>query len=147
VACPGTTWCARGIADARAAGAAIEEKLPRDAGMGVCISGCPNNCAQSAVADMGLVGRIKTMDGVRTEAFRLLAGGERGRGPGLAVELAEAVPARLAADAAAIMAREYALAAKSGTPWPEHVGRHRERLSGEVARLVATPGAHGDARE
>ena len=107
VACPGTTWCSRGIADARAAGAAVREALPRDMALNVQISGCPNNCAQSAVADIGLVGRIKTIDGVRTECFRLTAGGDKGRGPGLGVELAEAVPAQRVAEIAALLAEEY----------------------------------------
>jgi sulfite reductase (ferredoxin) len=86
VACPGTTWCSRGIADTRIAASKVYKALPPRCDLTVCISGCPNGCAQSAVADIGLVGLIRTIDGTRTECFRVLVGGDGGRGPALARE-------------------------------------------------------------
>ena len=59
----------------------------------VCISGCPNGCAQSGVAAIGLVGFARTVEGVRTECFRVLARGGQGRSPVLAREVA-AAPSR-----------------------------------------------------
>ena len=93
VSCPGSTWCEKGIACSRGAASGIREALPDGCALSICLSGCPNNCAHAAVADIGFTGRIKTIDGVRTECFRMVAGGGRGRTAALAVELHPAVPA------------------------------------------------------
>ena len=42
------------------------------------ISGCPNNCAHSAVADIGLSGMLKTIDGKRQEVYQVLLNGGNG---------------------------------------------------------------------
>jgi sulfite reductase beta subunit-like hemoprotein len=93
VACPGSTWCARGIADSRAVARRLLRALPDDCGLSIAIAGCPNNCPQAAVADVGLIGRIKEVDGRRRECFRVLVGGGNGRTPTLASPCDEAVPA------------------------------------------------------
>ena len=77
VACPGKRWCKRALTDTNAlAGrvrAELADKLPP--GVFVCVSGCPNNCAHSAVADIGLVGVLSGGE----EAYNLLVGGGMGR--------------------------------------------------------------------
>jgi len=50
----------------------------------VAISGCPNGCAQSAVADIGLIGRITTDNGRKRQSYDLLVGGDMGRNRKLA---------------------------------------------------------------
>jgi len=60
----------------------------------VCISGCPNGCAHSAVADVGLRGAVTRVDGERRDAFDLAVGGDMGRGP----SLAESMGSKLLAD-------------------------------------------------
>jgi sulfite reductase beta subunit-like hemoprotein len=52
--------------------------------MRICISGCPNNCAHSAVADIGLIGILKKENGDSVQYYRLLRGGGNGRTPRLA---------------------------------------------------------------
>jgi sulfite reductase beta subunit-like hemoprotein len=94
VACPGSTWCTRGIADSRAAAARILRALPARCDVNVAVAGCPNNCPQAAVADVGLIGCVrKTAAGQRQECFRLLVGGGKGETPLLARERDQAVPA------------------------------------------------------
>ncbi len=80
VACPGNSTCTRGLANCRAAAEAMAEALAQSKknDVTVGISGCPNNCALSVVCDIGLVGRVKTMDGVRQEAFDIYTGGNGG---------------------------------------------------------------------
>jgi sulfite reductase beta subunit-like hemoprotein len=60
------------------------------------ISGCPNDCAQAVVADIGLIGLIKTIDGKKGPAYRILTSGGNGRTAVLAqdaaIKSAEAVP-------------------------------------------------------
>jgi len=126
VACPGATWCTRGIVDSRAAalriGAALSGGLSQfssdengtvpfcsaasDAPT-VSVTGCPNNCPQAAVADIGLIGRIKKVGDRRVECFRLWAGGGKGQRPVLARELHPAVPADNIPQVVAWLASEY----------------------------------------
>ena len=68
--CPGTTFCRIGVQDAVGVGLKLDEKyhgyaLPYKFKMGV--SGCPNNCSESSIKDLGLVGTAK--------GWRVLAGG------------------------------------------------------------------------
>ena len=109
VACPGTRWCQAALADtcgladrrrehmgdlapAPACEPRAEARSHLDA-MTVCISGCPNGCAQSAVAGVGLVGGLATRDGQRTEVYNLFAGGQMGRTPRLAATIARRLDA------------------------------------------------------
>ena len=82
VACPGTRWCSRALVDTNAAADAIRRsvagRLPD--GATVCVSGCPNGCAHSAVADVGLIG-------VRAggeQRYNVMTGGGMGRTADLA---------------------------------------------------------------
>ncbi len=68
--CPGTTFCRIGMQDAMGVGLKLDEKyhgmeLPFKFKIGV--SGCPNNCSESFIKDLGLVGMAK--------GWRVLAGG------------------------------------------------------------------------
>jgi NAD(P)H-nitrite reductase large subunit len=68
--CPGTTFCRIGMQDAVEVGLKLDEKyhgyeLPFKFKIGV--SGCPNNCSESSIKDIGLVGMQK--------GWRVLAGG------------------------------------------------------------------------
>jgi NAD(P)H-nitrite reductase large subunit len=68
--CPGTDFCRIGMQDAIGVGLKLDEKyhgmeLPYKFKIGV--SGCPNNCSESSIKDIGLVGMQK--------GWRVLAGG------------------------------------------------------------------------
>ncbi len=68
--CPGTTFCRIGMQDAVGVGLKLDEKyhgveLPYKFKIGV--SGCPNNCSESSIKDIGLTGMQK--------GWRVLAGG------------------------------------------------------------------------
>ena len=95
VACPGSRWCSRGLADTNAVADRLRGEL---AGVlapeaTVCISGCPNGCAQHAVADVGLSGRrTKGPDGQPREVFDVTVGGGMGRNDRLGQVVAGKVP-------------------------------------------------------
>lgn len=81
-ACPGTTFCKRGIRNSLGLGLKLDEiyhgmELPGKMKMGV--SGCPNQCAETCIKDIGLVGFGK--------GWKLLVGGNGGALPRLSVEL------------------------------------------------------------
>ncbi|MHC5100392.1 MAG: hypothetical protein ACYSOG_00985 [Planctomycetota bacterium] len=96
VACPGNTTCTNGLSDCPGLAAQLSEALKDNAnleGKTIAISGCPNNCAHSAIAEIGLVGRFKTIDGVRQEVYQVLLNGDNGV-TGILAEPAEIVPAK-----------------------------------------------------
>lgn len=83
-ACPGTTFCKRGMQDSLALGLKFDGKyhgqqLPGKLKIGV--SGCPNECAETCIKDIGLVGMKK--------GWKVLVGGNGGGKPRLAVELSK----------------------------------------------------------
>jgi sulfite reductase beta subunit-like hemoprotein len=90
VACPGKRWCRRALVRtdrmADRIRAELATKIPP--AMAVCISGCPNGCAHSTVADIGLVGGITTIKGEKREVFDLFWGGGMGKDNRLANPLA-----------------------------------------------------------
>jgi NAD(P)H-nitrite reductase large subunit len=82
-ACPGTTFCKRGQQDSLALGLKLDGKyhgmeLPGKFKIGV--SGCPHQCAETCIKDIGLVGSPK--------GWRVLVGGNGGVKPRLSQELA-----------------------------------------------------------
>jgi len=135
VACPGVTWCQRGLADSRAAETRLRTVLPDRREWVIGISGCPDNCSHAAVSDVGLIGRIKTIDGARTECFRLLAGGGKGRTPALAEELHPAAPATDVHRLVAGLLDEYEQLPPAGS-FTEFVTREKDRLSQHLREQV-----------
>ncbi len=82
-ACPGTTFCKRGQQDSLGLGLALDAEyhgmeLPGKCKLG--ISGCPNQCAETCIKDIGLVGK--------KNGWTLLVGGNGGVWPRLAQPVA-----------------------------------------------------------
>jgi NAD(P)H-nitrite reductase large subunit len=81
-ACPGTTFCKRGMQDSLTLGMKLDEKyhsmeLPGKLKIGV--SGCPNQCAETCIKDVGFVGM--------KDGWKLFVGGNGGGRPRLSQEL------------------------------------------------------------
>lgn len=92
-ACPGTTFCKRGIQDSLSVGQKLDDKyhgmeLPGKLKIG--ISGCPNQCAETCIKDIGLVGKPK--------GWALMVGGNGGARPRLAQELVKDISTEQAFD-------------------------------------------------
>lgn len=82
-ACPGTTFCKRGQQDSLGMGMYLDEtyhgmELPGKLKMGA--SGCGNQCAETCIKDIGLMGKVKGWD--------VLVGGNGGVRPRLADRIA-----------------------------------------------------------
>lgn len=94
ISCPGTYYCKFALSDTNKAERELREVL-KDVDMGsVRISGCPNGCAHTAVAHIGLSGRIQTNDsGEKIEGFQVLKGGGMGKTAALAKKHISFVPA------------------------------------------------------
>ena len=100
VACPGCKTCPNALTDCCATAEQLRNHLRLNSDTAVHISGCPNDCAQAVVADVGLIGLTKTIDGKKGPAYRILTNGGRGQTNKPATEQAvvpaEAVPEYIA---------------------------------------------------
>ena len=81
-ACPGADTCQIGITSSRGLARALTELLERpeyrgeDVGrLRIKISGCPNSCGQHHIADIGLFGAAKSLNGRLAPHYQLLLGG------------------------------------------------------------------------
>jgi len=130
VACPGTTWCATGVAESRAAAELLQGLVPLHSDLSIAISGCPNNCTHAAVADIGLIGRLRRVRGERKEHFRLLIGGGCGRTPEMGVKVHPAVPIADVRRVVGLLIEDWRQAGKP--PFRAWAQANAERLGGLV---------------
>lgn len=86
IACPGNSTCSRGLVNCQATAAKIRETFVGKnlSNVRIHISGCPNNCAQSAAAHIGLVGMLRKSDGKSVPHYQILSGGGNGANDTLA---------------------------------------------------------------
>lgn len=81
IACPGSVSCPKGLVNCWATADKLRDVLSGWHGpeLRINISGCPNNCAHSVVADIGLVGLLRRQKGKITKCYHLYTGGGNGR--------------------------------------------------------------------
>lgn len=102
-ACPGADTCRLGIASAKGLGTAISDaffngtlaphfEAYRD--LRIKISGCPNGCAQHAVANIGFHAAAVTQNGHNLPAHLLFLGGQANHGQPRAAKVFGRFPAR-----------------------------------------------------
>jgi len=118
-ACPGTTFCKRGIQDSVEVGMLLDQKyhgMQLPGKMKIGISGCPNQCAETCIKDIGLVGTAK--------GWRVLVGGNGGFRPRLADVLAQ----RLSTDDAVALVDKVIDYFKANAEPRERLGKVIDRL-------------------
>ncbi len=109
VACPGMRWCSRALVDTQAMAHRLWEDLGAlPAQAFVAVSGCPNGCAHSAVADVGLFGDRTDAEDGREDAFTVVIGGSARRSPQLGTVVARNATAEEAIDLVLAHARDRA---------------------------------------
>ena len=94
--CPGTTYCRLGVQDAVRVGLHLDERyhgMPLPYKFKIGVSGCPNNCSEASIKDLGLVGAAK--------GWRVLAGG---LASGINPRLADVIATNLSDDEALALA-------------------------------------------
>ncbi|RCK70706.1 nitrite/sulfite reductase [Desertihabitans brevis] len=90
MACTGIEYCKLAIVETKARAASVvaelEERLPDfDSPLSLHVNGCPNACARTQVADIGLKGMlVPGPDGEQVEGFQVHLGGSLGVDAGLA---------------------------------------------------------------
>ena len=122
-ACPGTTFCKRGVRDSLAMGMYLDKtyhgmELPSKLKMGV--SGCSNQCAETSVKDIGLVGKPKGWD--------VYVGGTAGARP----RLGNLICSKLDDDEAKAMVEKIVAFYRENAKPKERVGRMIDRIGLET---------------
>ncbi|MBN1345561.1 MAG: NAD(P)/FAD-dependent oxidoreductase [Phycisphaerae bacterium] len=129
-ACPGTTFCKLGQQDSLTLGMTLDEKyhgmeLPSKFKIGV--SGCMNQCAETCIKDLGLVGKKK--------GWTVLVGGSGGAKPHLAEELADELTTEQALDVIDKVIDFY----RQNAPKRERLWKTIERVGLETLRQAVLP--------
>ncbi|MQW77240.1 nitrite/sulfite reductase [Nocardioides sp. dk4132] len=83
MACTGIEFCKLAIVDtkerARRLVTELEQRFPElDTPISINVNGCPNACARTQVADIGLKGQLVMADGEQVEGFQVHLGGATG---------------------------------------------------------------------
>lgn len=84
VACTGTEFCNLAIVETKVRAKALFDYLDKEFPslqdqIMISVTGCPNNCAQYSIADIGLVGcKVRNESGEMQDAFRVFLGGRLG---------------------------------------------------------------------
>ena len=87
MACTGIEFCKLAIVETKARAAALIDEMERrfpalDVPITINVNGCPNSCARTQVADIGLKGQLVTgRDGQQVEGFQVHLGGSMGAEP------------------------------------------------------------------
>lgn len=87
--CPGTDCCKRGLQDSINVGLELDRRfhgLQLPWKMKLSVSGCPNDCAEVCIRDIGLIGSPK--------GWHLMIGGNGGSQPRLSRRLLEHIPTK-----------------------------------------------------
>ncbi len=90
MACTGIEFCKLALVETKARARTVVEDLERrlpdlDVPFSIHVNGCPNACARTQVADVGLKGMVtKGEDGELVEVFQVHLGGRLGASPALA---------------------------------------------------------------
>jgi NAD(P)H-nitrite reductase large subunit len=125
-ACPGITWCKLGQRDSLALGLKLDAVYHGMELINKCkiaVSGCPINCAEGWVRDVGLFPQGKA-------GWTLVAGGNVGSKPRLAQEIVAGLDDAQALAAVRAVIAFYQHNAKRG----ERIGRMLERMGVEALK-------------
>jgi sulfite reductase (ferredoxin) len=98
VACTGTEFCKLAIAETKGFSRwlveEMEDRVPNfDQQLRINVTGCPNNCGQAWIADIGLEGKKVKHEGQMVDAFYFCLGGALGEYAGFARAIAYRAPA------------------------------------------------------
>jgi len=128
--CPGTTFCKRGMQDSLGVGMKLDAKyhgmeLPGKLKIGV--SGCGNQCAETCIKDIGLIGKPK--------GWTVMAGGNGGGRPRLAEKVAE----NLDDEAALALVDKIVDFFKANAKPKERLGRMVDRIGFDALKSAVAP--------
>jgi sulfite reductase (ferredoxin) len=143
ISCAGALTCRPGLLRSRGLAKAVVDSL-RASGLDLAsfgllkvkISGCPNACSRHPVADIGLYGVIRQVEGRPVPHYSIALGGiERGDETRLAL-IVGTIPGRSVPQFLVALLKEYAVSPQLGD-FPAFV----DTYAGQIARLVSAHAA------
>ncbi len=144
MACTGIEFCKLAIVDTKDRSrdliAELERRIPQlDVPITVNVNGCPNACARTQVADIGLKGQLVTADGEQVEGFQVHLGGATGLGANFGRKLRKhKVTSAGLDDYVETVVRNYLADRTHGERFAEWVARADETLLTGDTRADAT---------
>ncbi len=145
VACTGTEFCKLAIAEtkgfARWLVEEMEERVPNfDQQLRINVTGCPNNCGQAWIADIGLEGKKIKHEGQMVDAFYFCLGGALGQHAGFARAVGYRVPATEVPVAMERLLTTYLKQRSPAENLRQYFARFNdEELRGQLAGAVVDP--------
>jgi sulfite reductase (ferredoxin) len=153
IACTGSEFCKLAVAEtkglARSLVEALEQRVPEfDGNVKLHIAGCPNDCGQHWIADIGLQGAKVKVEGQLTDAFDVFLGGSVGAAQRFARRVNVRVRAAELPETLARLLRAYLEGRAEGEALPAFLGRHREaELRGMLLGVPASAETRGGTLE
>jgi sulfite reductase (ferredoxin) len=131
IACTGTEFCKLAVAEtkgfARWLVEELEERVPEfDANLKLHIAGCPNDCGQHWIADVGLQGAKAKVNGQMVDAFDIFLGGGLGAQQRFARRVNVRVPGTDVPETLARLTRAYLGARTAGESFHAFCQRHSD---------------------
>lgn len=151
--CPGADTCRLGLTSAKGLGSQIFNAWGNGLGQfketcrGIQIkaSGCPNSCAQHAVANIGFQGAALSKDGKTVPAYELFVGGEIAGEKTRVAERVGKFPARNGVKVVETLLALYVQERQQGESFSACMVRlGKERLRSALAPLAQIPSFHED---
>ncbi len=145
VACTGTEFCKLAITEtkgfARWLVDEMQERVPNfDQQLRINVTGCPNNCGQAWIADIGLEGKKIKHDGTMVDAYYFCLGGSLGKQARFARAVGYRVPAPEVAVAMERLLNTYLDKRRPEENLRQYFARHSdEELRGQLAGAAVAP--------
>lgn len=153
--CPGADTCGLGITSSKGLARAIRSELLPMAenggldllrGVTIKMSGCPNSCGQHHVANIGLHGVAKKVNGHMIPAYQLHLGGKIGPGDARIGDPLDKIPAKHVPKAVAAILRLYQTVRLEEEPFADFVQRWpRQGIDAVLAPFVSGSAGEADA--
>ncbi|MFN0120611.1 MAG: nitrite/sulfite reductase, partial [Blastocatellia bacterium] len=156
-ACPGADTCRLGIASAKGLGTAISDAFYDDGQLAayresyrdlrIKVSGCPNGCAQHAIASIGFHAAAVSQGGRNVPAHLLFLGGQANHGNPRAGHVVGRFPARAAVNVVEALLRLHETEKLPGEEFNAFIKRlGDERVKAVLEPLKAIPAYEDDPR-
>ena len=154
-ACPGTDTCKLGIASSRGLAAELRARLSQQVGgldaevdrLRIKTSGCFNSCGQHHIADLGLYGVSRNVNGYAVPHFQVVLGGkwrENAGAYGLAIG---AVPSKRVPEAITRVTDRFVADRKPDESFQQFIQRFGKRALKDMLADLTTVPSHDESPE
>ena len=154
-ACPGTDTCKLGIASSRGLAAELRTRLSANGtsldasieGLRIKTSGCFNSCGQHHIADLGLYGVSRTVNGYTVPHFQVVLGGQWMDNAGAYGLAIGAVPSKRIPEAITRITNRFVAEHRPDETFQTFIQRIGKRALKEMLSDLATVPAHEEGPE